>query len=533
MSFLLLFYASEQVFERSLFLRFLVLFTFAVGMYGVGTSWVHNSFQSVGDLSGTISGWITALFVLAASGVFSGILVVIQEIWALRPRFIETEKNTMTLVRKPSSAQRRYSVFGTVFGWIVFEFLNTLIEWELSFPWLLAGYAFIDTWLVGLATVGGVTLVSFFVLVTATALYRIRRMRLITMVLVVVPWLLGVVLLNIPWTRSVEEKEVALVQNNFSIMEKMEENGPTRSWRTNTRLTLEADGVDLVIWPEVAIHSFLTQELVYSLYSLAKRVDASLITGTLSHSNSRDGESVIHNVAVGVTKYEPEYQEYKKTKMAPFGEIIPFKPVLEPIVKWLQLPVNAIGPGIGAQRNMDLDGVNVGITICYEIAFPSYVAARSKNSDVLVTISEDAWMGNSVGPAQHMQIARMRAVETGRYLARATTRGISGLVDPKGKLIATMPVNQQGVVRGIVQTMEGETWFVRYLSGLSGWIWGVLVLLGGGVISAFGGVIGLIFLRRIFFREVDTIEDDESVSEEVPGIDVETGQEGEPENDRH
>ncbi len=532
MSFVLLFYASEQVFERAFLLRFLVLFAFAVGMYGVGTSWVHNSFQSVGDLSGTISVWITALFVLAAAILFSGILGVIQEIWALRPRFIETEKDTMTLVRKPSSAHRRYSVFGTVFGWMVFEFLNTLIEWELSFPWLLAGYAFIDTWLVGFATVGGVTLVSFFVLITASALYRIRRIRLLTIVLAVIPWLLAVVLLNVPWTRPVEEKEVALIQNNFSIMEKMEEDGPTHSWRTNTRLTLEADGVDLVIWPEVAIHSFLTQELVYSLYSLAARVDASVVTGTLSLTNSRDGESVIHNIAVGVTKYEPEYQEYQKTKMAPFGEIIPFKPVLEPIVKWLQLPVNAIGPGIGTQHNMDLDGLDVGITICYEIAFPSYVAARSKNSGILVTISEDAWMGNSVGPAQHMQIARMRAVETGRYLARATTRGISGIVDPRGKLIATMPANQQGVVRGTVQTMEGETWFVRYLSGMTGWLWGVLVLLGGGMVSAFGGVVGLLFLRQIFFREVDKV-DDESAPDKVSEGDTDTGEETEPENDRH
>lgn len=511
---MLLFLASEQVFARSFFQRFLVLFAFGVGMYGVGTSWIHNSFQSTEDLSGTISVGVTALFVLAAASMFSGILIVIQEIWARRQRFIETKKNEMTLHWKPSSVHRSYSVFGTAFGWLVFEFLNTLVEWELSFPWLQVGYALIDTWLVGLATIGGVTLVSFFVLVTATALYRIRRIQFFTMALAILPWLLGIGLLNVPWTQPLEEKEVALVQSNFSIVEKVEGNGPTLSWQANTRLSLDAEGVDLVIWPEVAIHSVLTQDIVYSLYSLAARVDASVIMGTMSQTNYRAGDPVVHNVAVGVSKHTPESQEYKKSKMAPFGEIIPFEPALGPIVKWLRLPINTIGPGIGPQPNMDLDGISVGITICYEIAFPSYVAARSRNADILVTISEDAWMGNSIGPAQHMQIARMRAVETGRYLARATTRGISGVVDPKGKLIATMPVNKQGVVRGTIQTMEGETWFVRYLSGLSGWIWGAFVLFGSGTISAFGGALAWSFLRGVFLREMNKDNDEKESDEE-------------------
>ena len=413
----------------------------------------------------------------------------------------------------------------------MFEFLNTLVQSEVAFPWLQAGYAFIDTWLVGLATVGGVTLVSVFVLVTATALYRIQRIRLITMALAFVPWLIGIGLLNVSWTHPVEEKEIVLVQSNLTIAEKLDVNGFSLSWLALTRLSLQEEGADFVIWPEGALPASLDQEIVNALYSLAARIRASMIVGMFGEINDGD-EVLLQNLAVGVSKYAPEYEEYKKLKMAPFGEKIPFEPILGPIVKWLKIPIRSIDSGIGGQHNMILDGVNVGVTICYEIAFPSYIATRSRNAEFLVTLSEDGWFGNSIGPAQHMQIARMRSVETGRYLARATSRGISGIVDPKGKIIATMPTHESGVVRGTIQTMEGETWFVRYLSGLSGWIWGVVVLLGGGVVSAFGGVLGVLFLRRVFVSEVDKIEDsDDSMSEEDTEEEGASDEEGEVESD--
>ena len=518
-SLVLLFFASEQVFQRSFLLRLLVPLVFAIGMYAVGTSWVHSSFQSVGGISNTISIWVTVLFVLANAVVFTGIVFILQELWARRPRFVRTPENSYTLGWNPSRELGGYSVLGTALGWVVFEFQNNLLDSDIAFPWLQAGYAYIDTWLVGLATIGGVTLVSFFVLVTAMALYRIRRIRFITMALAVLPWLLGIVLLNVPWTQAVEEKEVALVQSNFSITEKTTGNGPALSLRTNSRLSLEAEGVDFVIWPEGALHIMVNPDLINALHSLSVRVDASLIAGVWSQTIVRGGDPVRHNAAVGVSKDDLAYQEYQKKKMAPFGEQIPFESVLRPIIQWLDLPINNIGPGIGRQSNMQLEGVTVGMTICYEIAFPSYVAIRSRDADFLVTISEDAWFGNSIGPAQHMQIARMRSVETGRYLARATTKGISGIVNPKGKLIATMPMDEQGVVRGTIQTMEGETWFVSYVSGVYAWIWGAIAVLGGGLLSAFGGVLGILFMRRVFGGDADTdgvvdeSEEEESVEE--------------------
>ena len=518
-----LFFASSQVSERKFFHRLFVFFAFAVGMYSVGTSWVHNSFREVGDVSSTVTIWVTVLFVVAASAVFAGIFIAIQEIWARRPRFKETTKNNFSLTWNTPSAKNSYSVFGTVLAWVVFELQNTLVQSEIAFPWLLAGYAFIDTWLVGLATVGGVTLVSFFALVTAIALYRVQHIKPTTMVLAILPWVVGFGLLNVQWTKPLEEKEIALVQSNLTITEKV--TSPTYSWSLHSRLSFDEEGVDFVIWPEGALHITLSQDYVNALHYLAARLDASIITGILSETSYRGGETIPHNAAVGVGKYRPEYEEYIKQKLVPFGEYIPFEPVVRPLMKWLDLPTSDLRPGRGQPENMNLDEVNVGVMICYEIAFPGYVAQRSRDADFLVTISEDGWFGNSIGPAQHMQIARMRAIETARYVARATTTGISGIVDPKGKLVATIPANELGIVRGTIQTLEGETWFVRYLSGLSGWLWGAFFVVGSAVLSSLGIVFITSYGKRVFLKERNKYNEADSTKD----VETEEGVEAEEE----
>jgi apolipoprotein N-acyltransferase len=114
------------------------------------------------------------------------------------------------------------------------------------------------------------------------------------------------------------------------------------------------------------------------------------------------------------------------------------------------------------QDNLVARGHEISPFICYEILYPGLVARRSRNSDVLLTISNDAWFGTSAGPHQHFQMARMRAVETGRWLLRGTNNGITALVGPEGAVRARAEQFERTALVGEFRPREGQTPFMRF-----------------------------------------------------------------------
>ncbi|MCY3838578.1 MAG: apolipoprotein N-acyltransferase, partial [Gammaproteobacteria bacterium] len=108
-------------------------------------------------------------------------------------------------------------------------------------------------------------------------------------------------------------------------------------------------------------------------------------------------------------------------------------------------------------------GIDLAMAICWEIAYPATVAADARQADALVTISNDTWFGESIGPSQHFQIARMRAKENGRYLLRSTNDGITAIVDDKGEVVDRLPRFERGVLTGTFHTVSGTTPYSRWL----------------------------------------------------------------------
>ena len=104
------------------------------------------------------------------------------------------------------------------------------------------------------------------------------------------------------------------------------------------------------------------------------------------------------------------------------------------------------------------------MAICYEIAYPKAVAEHGRGADVLVTVSNDTWFGSSIGPLQHAQMARMRAIENGKYVLRATNNGVTALIDDRGVVVAQLPQFEQGVLTGDVRATSGSTPFARFLN---------------------------------------------------------------------
>ena len=145
----------------------------------------------------------------------------------------------------------------------------------------------------------------------------------------------------------------------------------------------------------------------------------------------------------------------------PFGEYLPLDALLRPVTSALGIPVSNFSSGSEQQPMMAVAGHPFGVSICYEIAFGEEIINDLPRARFLVTVSNDAWFGTSVGPHQHFEIARARAVETGRFLLRATNTGITAVVAPDGKVPKRLPQFEAGILFGEVVPMSGATPYVR------------------------------------------------------------------------
>jgi apolipoprotein N-acyltransferase len=171
---------------------------------------------------------------------------------------------------------------------------------------------------------------------------------------------------------------------------------------------------------------------------------------------------------------------YYKRHLVPFGEFLPLKALLGPLLDFMEIPMSDFAAGTAERPIVHLGRDAVGVSICYEDAFGSEVIQALPEAAYLVNLSNDAWFGDSLAPHQHLQIARMRALETGRYLLRATNTGISAVIGPRGELVALSEPFVETVVSGDIQAMEGSTPYVR--AGNSVAVGLMLASLGVGVL---------------------------------------------------
>lgn len=238
-----------------------------------------------------------------------------------------------------------------------------------------------------------------------------------------------------------EPVRVALVQPGTSLEEKWD---PGR-WRELadrvTGLTLRAadSGPDLVLWPESAMPYRVDDDPAYRemLVGVARATDASVVLNAVGRTDGGWTNSAYLVAPSGVAELR-----YDKLRLVPFGEYVPAWARFA-FASSLVREVGAFTPG---EATVVLPGpVPVGVAICYEVAFGGLAADAVRNgAELLVSLTNDAWYGFSWAPRQHLALARLRAVETRRWLARAALTGISACVDPAGRLHAVQPVGATG-----------------------------------------------------------------------------------------
>ncbi|RDV24573.1 apolipoprotein N-acyltransferase [Alteromonas aestuariivivens] len=419
---------------------------FGLGWFGAGISWVHVSIADFGGLP------------LIAS---VGLMLLLCGYLALYP--------AIAFYCLKRAFPPRLWPLALPFLWFVTEWLRS---WMLSgFPWLSLGYSQIDSPLGGWAPLIGESGITALIIALSAALacWPLRQKPVAVAALFTICFSSGWVANQRNWTQAADTHEVAMVQGNIaqSLRWVPEQDGPTME--KYRRLTQPLWSSDLIVWPEAAIPRVepLAQEFLRSLDQEAVEHNSALISGIVNYN--MESREVWNNLLV-LGKQSPDNphpgyhyfhnNRYAKHHLLPIGEFVPFEDWLRPLAPLFDLPMSSFSRGDFQQTNLLANGIRLAPAICFEIAFPGQLAANvHDDTDMIITVSNDAWFGHSHGPAQHLQIARMRAKELGKPVIRATNNGISAFIDARGDIIARLPQFEAATLSAPLTSTLGHTPF--------------------------------------------------------------------------
>ena len=434
-------------------------FVFGFGMFFAGVSWVYVSIHEHGFIPAPLALTATTLFCLFIALLFT----LPFALSALIPQ-------------KPSSW-----LIGLPAIWVLSEWFRSWIF--TGFPWLFSGYAHTETWLSGWAPIGGVMWLSFLTALSAALLSQLtqsqRNQRSVKLVsaAIVVAVVSGYFLKQVNWTVPTGKNlSVVLVQPNTDQHKKWSQSERQQILQQLQTQTKPYWGADIIIWPEAAIPATpqYVSGFLNTLAQQAKVNQTTLLTGipVYNPTKQRYYNSVI---AMGASR-----GQYDKTRLVPFGEYVPVEQLLRGLIKFFNLPMSSFSLGDKDQPLINIGGEKIATAICYEIVYPNLVASIAKQATVLLTVSNDAWFGRSIAPRQHMQMARMRALENAKPLMRGTNNGVTALVDHRGDISAKIEQFSAGELSGTIAPRTGQTVFTRTGS------WPVVILslfICGGLIA--------------------------------------------------
>ncbi|HEY3075494.1 MAG TPA: apolipoprotein N-acyltransferase [Burkholderiales bacterium] len=427
-------------------------FAFGLGLFGAGVSWIYVSLHDVGGMPAPVAGLAT-LIVCAFIALFPAAAGWLQ-------------------ARIPAHPAVRACLLIPA-SWTLFEWLRS---WVLSgFPWLSLGYAAVGWPLQGYAPLGGVFALSFLTVALAGMVWllatrRPRAMYWLSAMVVVVG--VGEALRHVTWsTPQGAPLSVALLQGNIEQSLKFDPRRYARTLESYARLA-EATPARLIVFPETAVPRFLDEvDLAYlrQLDAIARRNQGDLLLGV----PTRRGPDEFYNSVI--TLGTSPVQVYHKVHLVPFGEFAP--PGLAWTLRLVNIPMSDFSSG-KARKPLAAAGQRIAVNVCYEDAFGEEIAAQLPEATLLVNVSNVAWFGDSLAPAQHLQIAQLRAVETARMHLTATNTGITAAIDADGRVSARLPQFAEGRLEITAQGYVGATPYVRWRD------WPIVLLSAGMVVVA-------------------------------------------------
>lgn len=429
-------------------------FVWAMGLYVPGLWWIHYSMTLFGGLPLVVAFLLVALLAAYLS------LYTAAAVW-LAQRLVPARAWRVLLVLPALLVGADW-----LRGWVM-----------TGFPWLWFGYSQLEGPLAGLAPITGVQGITWLLTFSAGSAWLLLRRQPAWWPAVTALALWGLAFGSgfVQWVTPTQESRFALVQGNIEQSMKWSRGQLEKSLERYISLTLPERDAEVIIWPESALPS-TEQELAPWLQQvdlLLRERNQSLITGLISESNSGGMYNSVITLGKNAIPYQLEHSNrYYKQHLVPIGEFVPFENLLRPLAPLFDLPMSSFARGTAGQPDLSAGGQQLSVAICYEVAFPSLVRANMKaDTDYLLTVSNDAWFGDSWGPWQHQQMARMRALELGRPLIRATNNGVTLVTDEKGRLTASLPQFEPGVLQASVMGMTGLTPYARFGSSpLLAWL---------------------------------------------------------------
>ncbi|TSA50156.1 MAG: apolipoprotein N-acyltransferase, partial [Nitrosomonadales bacterium] len=418
-------------------------FAFGMGLFLAGASWVYISLHQFGAMPAPLAAIATLLFcaILALYPAIAGYL---------QARF-----------ERPLAIRQMLLIPAL---WVLGEWLRGWIF--TGFPWLAVGYSQVPgSPLAGFAPVFGIYGVSLAAALFAALLaaWHHQPMRRHIVLGLFMLWMAGAGLKQVTWnTPQGEPVSVSLLQGNIA---------QDLKWRDEeTRHTLEVyltlvrqSHARLIVLPETALpllRDRMPMDYLAALAGHAKNNGGDILIGVAEGAATLQGRRYYNSM---VSAGSAPTQSYSKSHLVPFGEFIPFKPLLGWIyTTLLHIPLSDLSPGAATQQPLAVAGQQVAVNICYEDAFGEEIIRQLPAATLLVNASNDAWYGNSLAAHQHLQMSQARALETGRSVLRATNTGATAIITPDGEVLAQAPHFARTSLDGQAQGYSGMTPYVRW-----------------------------------------------------------------------
>ncbi len=426
-------------------------FSYGLGLYSVGIYWIYIALHTFGGMPWWFAGFCT--FCLCA---FMALFVGLVGYLSKRFGFL--------LISIP----------------VLWGLSDWLRSWIFTgFPWLTLGYSQVPhsplTGYMPIVGVYGVSVITVFVAALiafrfANTQLKLEQKRDNTDILVGI-LVLGLIIKPIEWTTPIGTPiNVALLQGNIAQDTKW---SPEKAQSTiDQYLSMaKASKAPLIILPETAlpvIASQLDEGIKSALAAHAKQNKGDIIVGMVEYNESTQ-EYFNSALSFGTAPT----QTYRKNHLVPFGEFIPLKKVFGWIYRdWLNIPLSDLSRGGQQQAPMSFNivrpagqpdfNLKVAVNICYEDVFGEEIIHNAANATLLVNTSNDAWYGHSIAAYQHMQFSQARALETGRYMLRATNTGATAAIDQHGYVLAHAPHDTKTTLNVTAQSYIGSTPYVRW-----------------------------------------------------------------------